>query len=119
MRLHQLVPVSADLVVHNPATGHTMVLTPQGAVYNTEDTTDLRNIAIAFGLLTTSDDWREATQEEIEELRAHPPTAMMELSWVIPPPKPRPTLTVVKSRVPAEVVYDKGGMKIYEDDDTQ
>lgn len=117
MRLYQLVSELGNVVVHNEGTSHTMVLTPEGAVYSTEDTSDVRKISIAFGLLTTSDSWRLATQEEIQELRAHPPTPMMELSWIIPPPKPRPKLTIV--REPAQVVYEKDGMKIYDDDDTQ
>ena len=157
MRLHELVPVSADLVVYNEETGHTMVLTSAGAVFDTEDTSDLRNISIAFGLLVTSDAWRAAIKEEIDELRLRPPVRMMELSWAIPKPKPRPKLEVVSggrfrentpeeeatimagaladpdaqpwteeqlaqvkfTRRPARVVYEKDGMKIYDDDDTQ
>lgn len=124
MRLHELVPVSADLVVHNEETGHTMVLTPGGAVFDTEDTSDLRNISIAFGLLVTSDAWRAAIKEEIDELRLRPPVRMMELSWAIPKPKPRPSLTLLSGgRLPE---YERGdgytiinGTKYYDDDDTQ
>lgn len=99
MRIHELVPVAADLVIHNEDTGHTMVLTPQAAVYDTEDTTDLRNISIAFGLLFTSDAWRAADKEEIDELRLRPPVRMMELHWAIPKPKPRPALAIVANNV--------------------
>lgn len=96
MRLHELVPNQGQVVIHNEWTGNTVVLTCVGAVYNTENTNDVRNMSIAFGALITSDAWRLATQEEIEDLRAHPPVTMLELQWAVPPPKPRPKLTIVK-----------------------
>ncbi|WP_407304129.1 hypothetical protein [Acinetobacter sp.] len=119
MRIHELVHPENDVVIHNEKSGHTMVLTPPGAVFNTEDTSDLRNMSVAFGILLLSDQWRIATQEEIEELRAHPPIPMMKLEWTIPAPWPRPQLTVVKNHEPAVVAYEKNGLKIYDDDDTQ
>ena len=116
MRIYQLV-TDKDRVIHNSQTGHTLVVTPQGAVYNTEDTSDVRNMSVAFGVLATSIEWREATEEEIQELRDHPPVSMLELNWVIPT-RPKPNLTVITGGK-AEVVYDQGGLKIYDDDDTQ
>lgn len=53
MRIHELVPYDGlDLVIHNEKHGHTLVLTPQGAVFNNEDTLDMTNMSIAFGVLT-------------------------------------------------------------------
>ena len=98
MRIHELIPHpdQGDLVIHCEEGNQTMVLTPQGAVYNNENTDDLRNMSIAFGRLFVSDQWRAATQEEIEEKRKHPDTYLMALEWTIPAPKPRPKLSIVR-----------------------
>lgn len=92
MRLYQLVSQLGNVVVYNEDTGHTMVLTPEGAVYDSEDTDDVRNMSIAFGLLITSDAWRLARADEAKILRDHPAVKMMGLNWIIPPP---PKLTLV------------------------
>lgn len=119
MRLFELVPTAtASVIVRNDRTGHMQVLTCQGTVYDNEDTKDVRNMAIAYGLLTTSEHWRLATEEETVEWRLHAPVKMLELHWAMPPARPKPKLTVIKNE-PAQVVYEKDGMKIYDDDDTQ
>lgn len=86
MRIHELVPTreAGDLVIHNPKTGHTLTLTPEGAVYQTPDTRDIRNMAIAFGVLFTSDEWRAATTEEITEFINTPEQFMLTLNWALP-----------------------------------
>lgn len=93
MRIYQLI-ADEDRFIHNDETHQTMVLTPDGAVFNTEDTSDIRNMSVAFGMLATSIQWREATEEEIQDLKDHPPVLMLELNWVIPQ-RPKPKLTVV------------------------
>lgn len=115
MRLYQLIG-DEDCFIHNDQTGQTMVVTPDGAVFHSVDTSDIRNLSVAFGVLATSIEWREATEEEIQELKDHPPVLMLELNWVIPT-RPKPNLTVITGGK-AEVIYDQGGLKIY-DDDTQ
>jgi hypothetical protein len=72
MRLYQLVPTVTDVVVHDDEGGQTVVLTPYGAIFDSEFTDDTMNMTVAFGMLVTSDKWRMATQEEINELRANP-----------------------------------------------
>jgi len=94
-RLYELVPTSENVVVYNEKSGHVQVLTPEGAVFDRPDTTDVRNMSIAFGLLLTSNQWRMATEEEIAEWQAHPPVPMLALNWTVPPPRPRPKLTIV------------------------
>lgn len=99
MRIHELVPYDGiDLIIHNEDTGHTLVLTPFGAVYNNEDTSDLRNIAIAFGVLFTSDKWRMATTEEVKEFREREEEYLLELHWSTPQPKVV-QLTLVKKEI--------------------
>jgi len=96
MRIHQLIPIGGDLVIYNEQSDHTVVLTPQGAVYNNEDTKDLCNMSVAFGRLFTSDHWRPASESEITAFRVKPNTHMMHLVWAKPAPKVRPKLTIVK-----------------------
>lgn len=94
MRLHELIPQVSDLVVHNEDCGQTVVLTPQGAVYDNEWTDDLTNMSVAFGMLITSDQWRVATKEEIDALREEEKESLMELNWKAPTRK-KPVLSVV------------------------
>lgn len=96
MRIHELVPEAGQCVIHNGVSEHTMVLTAQGAVFNNEQTDDLRNMSVAFGLLATSDAWRLATDLEILAHRDKPNTHMMRLEWAKPPARVRPKFTVVK-----------------------
>ena len=86
MRIHELVPTheAGDLAIHNEKTKHTLMLTPEGAVYESPDTSDLTNMAIAFGVLFTSDQWRPATVQEITEFINTRRVPMMALNWVLP-----------------------------------
>jgi spore germination protein YaaH len=106
MRIHELIPYDGlDLVIHNEKHGHTLVLTPQGAVFNNEDTLDMTNMSIAFGVLTTSDQWRIATTEEVNQMRTKKNDFMMKLVWTIPEASTTPAFTVIN------------GSKFYHDDD--
>jgi hypothetical protein len=101
MRLYQLVPAVNDLVVHDEEGGQTVVLTPEGAVFDSEFTDDLSNMTVAFGYLTTSKKWRLATQEEIEELRNVSDDDVIDLEFMKPekqvkPKKKKPTLKVIQ-----------------------
>ena len=89
MKLHELIPYEGiNLVVVNDATGNIVVLTPSGAVFNNEDVDDLRNLSVAFGMLTTSDQWRIATSIEVKEFRLSPGDQMLRVEWNTPADEP-------------------------------
>ena len=95
MRIHELVPTdeAGDLFIFNDKTEQTLVLTPEGAVFEHEDTRDVTNMAVAFGALFTSDQWRAATPAEITAFLTRPKQRMLELVWTLPK---KPQLTLVK-----------------------
>lgn len=96
MRIHELIPYEGlDLVIYNSDTGHTVVLTSGGAVFDCMDTSDLRNMSIAYGILFTSDKWRMATTEEVKAFKAKKLDRMLELQWTMPS-LDKPQFTVVK-----------------------
>lgn len=88
MRLYELVPAEGYVVVHHEGTSHTHVLLAVGALYDNEDTDDLRNMSICFGLVVRSDKWRIATPEEVEEMRSKDRgNRIMSLQFNHTPPK--------------------------------
>ncbi len=89
MRLHELVPYEGlDLIVHDTDSGLTKVLTCEGAVFDFEDTNELRNMSIACGAFL-HDTWRIATTSEVQAFRTAEDDRMLKLEWVPPPPRVR------------------------------
>lgn len=99
MRLHELVTDRGRVVAHD-VYGHCLVLTPEGAVFNNEDTDDLLNMSVACGVLL-DDCWRDATDAEIEALRTTPQDMMMHLVWASPSPRPS-----------ARERFDRAGLRV-------
>lgn len=100
MRLHELVPKTGAHIVHHDESDQTLVLCSSGALFLDEDTEDMTHMCVAFGLITTSNEWRLASAAEIAELRRTDATRdlIMRLEWVqgaFSDP-PRPHLTLVR-----------------------
>lgn len=78
MRLHELVQ-DRNVAITNEESGHVLVLTPEGAVFNNWDTDNHLNMTVAFGMLF-DDQWRLATNAETSDLYREP-DLIMHLVW--------------------------------------
>lgn len=88
MYLHELCDPKRNVVVHNEVTGHTVVVTPQNAVFECENTDELTHMCTAFGCLFDGN-WRKASAHEIHLLRTTDPgPRILKLTWAEPEKAP-------------------------------
>lgn len=77
MRIHELIS-DHDVAIAS-SLGHVLMLTPEGAVFDNLDTTNLLNMVPAFGVLFDNS-WRLATGLEYLML-VKPQDKLMHLVW--------------------------------------
>lgn len=82
MRVHQLVSPNNNVVIRHSVYESIRVLTPQGAVFDSLDTEDLRNLSVACAILF-DDQWEVIEQSELP--RNWPGPKALSLEWCTPP----------------------------------